>query len=78
MTQERLPFFVWIAPIRALKRTHSRRRACEEALGVCRRLGLDERLHGHIIYLVLQALQLRSPDFLDEAVDLFRGRSPSG
>lgn len=64
---EQLPFYVWIIPFRGLKRTHRRRRTCEEALAVCRRLGLDEELSGQVVYEVLRALQTGSLAFLNDA-----------
>lgn len=64
---ERLPFFVWLIPFRGLKATHPRRRICEEALAVCRRLGLDEELSGQVLYEVLRALQTGPLAFLNDA-----------
>ena len=64
---EQLPFFVWLIPFRGLKRTHPRRRTCEEALAVCRRLGLDEELSGQVVYRVLEALQTGPLAFLNDA-----------
>lgn len=63
---EKLPFFVWLIPFRGLKRVHRRRRTCEEALAVCRRLGLDEELSGQVVYEVLRALQTGPLAFLND------------
>jgi hypothetical protein len=69
-----LPTYLWIAPIRPLKRGHPRREACEAALVACRKLGMEETA-ANILYLVMRGLQTRDCNFLNEAIRLFGDRA---